>query len=199
MICIDCVLVMVGGLSMLPTRRCYNIGLIKLRIPMFDLFQERRIFMNSKRKPIIKSLLPEIKFTPSLPKKMNDDLLVGNNSRLLYSYQPLSNILISKKITPPNPEQITLLISKKKTQANTNLHNFKIRKESAKKATEHEQEETNCEEKRNSSSLSQRVVEESEESGQRIARVDEPTFMVVNGNNNEELVRQLLTDRGIWR
>jgi len=60
---------------------------------------------------------------------MNDDLLfVPDHSRVVYSYQPLSNILISKKITPPNPEQITLLISKKRQQPNTNIHNFKIRK-----------------------------------------------------------------------
>jgi hypothetical protein len=103
---------------------------------MFDLFQERRIFMNSKKKPLIRSLLPEIKYTPTISKKLNDDLLLNNNSRLLYSYQPLSNILISKKISPPNPEQITLLISKKKPVLNSNLHNFKIRKESAKKVTD---------------------------------------------------------------
>lgn len=84
--------------------------------------------MNSKKKPLVKSMLPQIKFTANMSKKLNDDLLLNNNSRLLYSYQPLSNILISKKITPPNPQQITLLISKKKPLVNSNLHNFKIRK-----------------------------------------------------------------------
>jgi len=36
---------------------------------------------------------------------MNDDILIisNNNSKIIYNYQPLSNILISKKITPPNP------------------------------------------------------------------------------------------------
>lgn len=92
--------------------------------------------MNSKKKPLTKNLLPEIKYAPNISKKLNDDLIMNNNSRLLYSYQPLSNILISKKITPPNPEQITLLISKKKPMLNANLHNFKIRKESAKKVTD---------------------------------------------------------------
>jgi hypothetical protein len=68
---------------------------------------------------------------------MNDDLLIPTgNSRLLYNYQPLSNILISKKITPPNPEQMTLLIAKKRPTPNLNLHNFKIRKESVKKMTD---------------------------------------------------------------
>ncbi len=123
---------------------------------MFDLFQQRRIFMNSKRKPLTKNLLPQIKYTHTLPKKMNDDLLFNNNSRLLYSYQPLSNILISKKITPPNPQQITLLVSKKKTLQNANVHNFKIRKESAKKTVD-QQGGDDQGDRRNSTSLSQRI------------------------------------------
>lgn len=174
---------------------------------MHDLFQERRVFANSKKKPVVKSLLPEIKFTPSLSKKLNDDLLLNNNSRLLYSYQPLSNILISKKITPPNPEQITLLISKKKPLLNSNLHNFKIRKESAKKVTDREGEELAGEEKRNTTSLSQRVHLRdytSEEQGEdelkvRVNRAEELTFAVVNGNNNEDLVRSIMLERKIWK
>ena len=71
---------------------------------MIDLFQDRRIFATSKKRPLLKNVLPEIKFSPTLPRKMNDDLLFPTgNSRLLYNYQPLSNILISKKISPPNP------------------------------------------------------------------------------------------------
>ena len=72
---------------------------------MFDLFQERRVFVNSKRNKFAKNLLPEIKYSPIMPKKMNDDILIisNNNSKIIYNYQPLSNILISKKITPPNP------------------------------------------------------------------------------------------------
>ena len=71
---------------------------------MIDLFQDRRIFANSKKRPLLKNVLPEIKYSPNVSKKLNDDLLLVNpNSRLLYNYQPLSNILISKKINPPNP------------------------------------------------------------------------------------------------
>ena len=99
---------------------------------MIDMFQDRRIFSHSKKKPA-KNVLPEIKYSPTIARKLNDELLVGsNNSRVLYNYQPLSNILISKKISPPNPEQVALLITKKRP-TQLNLHNFKIRKESAKK------------------------------------------------------------------
>ena len=104
---------------------------------MIDLFQDRRIFANSKKRPLLKNVLPEIKYSPNINKKLNDELL-NPNSRLLYNYQPLSNILISKKITPPSPEQATLLITKKKPNQNTNLHNFKIRKDSTKKVTDNE-------------------------------------------------------------
>ena len=63
-----------------------------------------------------------------MARKFNDELLIGNaNSRVLYNYQPLSNILISKKITPPNPEQTAIVLSKKRP-TQVNLHNFKIRK-----------------------------------------------------------------------
>ena len=96
---------------------------------MIDLFQDRRIFANSKKRPLLKNVLPEIKYSPTISKKLNDDLLLVNpNSRLLYNYQPLSNILISKKISPPSPDQVTLLVSKKRPNPHPNLHNFKIRK-----------------------------------------------------------------------
>ena len=125
---------------------------------MIDLFQDRRIFANKKR-PLLKNVLPEIKYSPVVSKKLNDDLLLGNpNSRLLYNYQPLSNILISKKISPPNPEQVTLLISKKKPAQNANLNNFKIRRESTKKMTDNEREteEDSPTNRLNSTSLSRR-------------------------------------------
>jgi hypothetical protein len=104
---------------------------------MIDLFQDRRIFANNKKRPLLKNVLPEIKYSPLMAKKLNDDLLLANpNSRLLYNHQPLSNILISKKITPPNPEQMTLLVNKKKQTRDSNVHNFKIRRESNKKNTD---------------------------------------------------------------
>lgn len=126
---------------------------------MIDLFQDRRIFANAKKRPLVKNGLPEIKYSPILPRKLNDDILLPTaNSRLLYNYQPLSNILISKKISPPNPEQVTLLISKKRPTQNLNLHNFKIRKESVKKMGDNEKElEGETEERRNSTSLSHRT------------------------------------------
>ena len=73
------------------------------KIGMFDVFQERRIFLNSKKKPLTRSLLPELKSSPTPPRRLNDDILIANNAKLVYSYQPLSNILVSKKISPPNP------------------------------------------------------------------------------------------------
>lgn len=103
---------------------------------MIDLFQDRRIFANSKKRPLLKNVLPEIKYSPNISKKLNDDLLLINPNSRIYNYQPLSNILISKKISPPNPEQVTLLVTKKKPTQNINLHNFKIRKESTKKMTD---------------------------------------------------------------
>jgi len=87
---------------------------------------------------------------------MNDDILFPTgNSRLLYNYQPLSNFLISKKISPPNPEQVTLLISKKRPTGNTNLHNLRLLKDSMKHITDKDNDSP--EEKRNSTSLSHRV------------------------------------------
>jgi hypothetical protein len=104
---------------------------------MMDLFQDRRIFVNSKKKPLTKNVLPEIKYSPTVPKKMNDDILFPTaNSRLLYNYQPLSNFLISKKITPPNPEQMTLLISKKRPTAHANIHHLRLMKESMKRISD---------------------------------------------------------------
>jgi hypothetical protein len=123
---------------------------------MIDLFQDRRIFANSKKRPLVKNVLPEIKFSSGMSRKINDDLLFCNpNSRLLYNYQPLSNILISKKIIPPTPEQMTLLISKKRPTQQLHLHNFKIRKESKKTDNERETEEESPN-RLNSTSLSRR-------------------------------------------
>ena len=71
---------------------------------MFDIFQERRILLNPKKKPLAKSVLPELKNFPNPSRRVNNDILDTNKASLIYSYQPLSNILISKKIAPPNPE-----------------------------------------------------------------------------------------------
>ena len=95
---------------------------------MIDLFQDRKIFLNSKRRHHTKNVLPEIKYSPNVMRKMNDDIIfLNDNSKMLTNYQPLSNILVSKKIRPPNPEQATIIISKKKPIM-SNIHNFKIRK-----------------------------------------------------------------------
>ncbi len=96
---------------------------------MIELFQDKRIYNNLKRKPNHKNMLPEIKYSPNFVKKVHEEALLGPvNTRFTYSYQPLSNILISKKISPPNPEKHNLLISKKRNQIISNAHNFKTRK-----------------------------------------------------------------------
>jgi hypothetical protein len=96
---------------------------------MIDLFQDKRVYSNSKRKQNHKKMLPEIKYSPNFIKRVHEDVLLGPvNSRFTYSYQPLSNILVSKKINPPNPEQHHLLISKKRNQIINNAYNFKMRK-----------------------------------------------------------------------
>ena len=127
------------------------------KIGMFDIFQERRIFLNAKKKQLPKGVLPELKNSPVLSRKLNDDILATNNTKLVYSYQPLSNILVSKKISPPNPEQLTLLVTKKKPVPAPSQHNFKIRRGSAKRNTERGEHDPSPEreaEMRNSSSMS---------------------------------------------
>lgn len=107
---------------------------------MIDLFQDRRIFLNSKKKAGTKNILPEIKYSPGIVRKFQFDLSFPNDhSRMVYSYQPLSNILVSKRITPPNPEQVSLLLAKKKIIQNP-IHNFKIRKESVKRIIDRDTE-----------------------------------------------------------
>ena len=41
------------------------------KIGMFDIFQERRIFLNSKKKQLPKGVLPELKNSPVLSRKLN--------------------------------------------------------------------------------------------------------------------------------
>jgi hypothetical protein len=139
---------------------------------------------------------------------LNDDLLfANNNTKLVYNFEPLSNILVSKKIMPTNPEQAMILVTKKRVPQNHLLHNINIRKKSSKKITDQE-EESNSEEKRNSTSLSQRkrqrefVSEDfiyDELKINKISKPEELTFSVVNGNNNEDLVRSIMNERKIWR
>lgn len=102
-----------------------------------EVFQERRIFINSRKKPISKNILPEIKFSPNVPKKFNDDLLfANNNTKIVYNFEPLSNILVSKKIMPSNPEHAMILVTKKRPAQNHLLQNINIRKKSSKKITD---------------------------------------------------------------
>lgn len=87
---------------------------------MIDLFQDRRIFVNQKRKQFHRNGLPDIKYHLALVKRGNDDLIMKtesrsnkNNLRVFNNFQTLSNILISKRISPSrNPENIS--IKKKK-------------------------------------------------------------------------------------
>lgn len=83
-------------------------------------------------------MLPELKFSPNLPKRLNEDLLfANNNTKFVYNFEPLSNILVSKKIMPTNPEQAMILVSKKRVPQNHILQNINIRKKSSKKITDH--------------------------------------------------------------
>lgn len=76
---------------------------------------DKRLFVQCKRKNNGRSLLPEIKYPMSLNvhgsniiKKLNDDINSNKDNINLrqkpMSQPPLSNILISKRITPCNPE-----------------------------------------------------------------------------------------------
>ena len=74
---------------------------------MIDLFQDRRIFVNQKRKQFQKNALPDLKNHLALVKKTNDDFIMKtesypnhNNIMIFNNFQPLSNILISKRICP---------------------------------------------------------------------------------------------------
>ena len=70
---------------------------------MIDLFQDRRIFINNKKKQFQKNGLPEIRYPMNLVKRTNDDIIFRQELAPDFSYQPLSNILISKRICPINP------------------------------------------------------------------------------------------------
>lgn len=111
--------------------------------------------MNAKKKPTAKNIFPDLKFSPVLTRKSNrDSVISSDNGLILYSYQPLSNILISKRIAPSTTEQVALT-NKKQTSLNLNVHNFKIRKNSVKRISDAEPDEKS--DKRNSTSLSQRM------------------------------------------
>ena len=80
---------------------------------IIDLFQDKRIYHNSSQRKKAhsnhnsqihhqnKNALPEIKYTPSILKKMQEDVILARDqhNRISQIYnEPLSNILISKKI-----------------------------------------------------------------------------------------------------
>ena len=91
-----------------------------------DFSQDRRVYVSAKGKPLSKNVLPNIKYSPIQHHKMREDMIFSEptaNSRLLYNYMPLSNLLISKKITPPTP---IMMISKKRPVPHPILHNFRI-------------------------------------------------------------------------
>jgi hypothetical protein len=103
---------------------------------MIELFQDRRIFLNAKKKPNPKNIFPDLKFSPVITRKFNKDPTPSSdNGLILYSYQPLSNILVSKRIAPSTTEQISLT-NKKHNSLNLNAHNFKIRKNSVKRISD---------------------------------------------------------------
>jgi hypothetical protein len=105
---------------------------------MLELFQDRRIFLNAKKKPTPRNIFPDLKFSPVISRKSNkDSTLSSDNGLILYSYQPLSNILVSKRIAPSLTEQV-VLNSKKQASLNLNVHNFKIRKNSVKRISDAE-------------------------------------------------------------
>ena len=120
---------------------------------------------------------------------------------------PLSNILVSKRITPSNPEESPYQIRKKvpvpilrKDSSNKLIFEEKILIEDFHNHTE----ETN---RRTSTSHSQRMRKKahnkevfiSEEKPIKIIKSDEYCFVLGKGNNNEELVGEILLDRKIWR
>jgi hypothetical protein len=92
---------------------------------MIDLFQERRA-LSSKKRALAKNVLPELKYSPTLSRKLNDELICSHPASLLYNYQPLSSLLVSKKLSTPSPSL-------------SHPHHFKIRKESLKKMPEKDQ------------------------------------------------------------
>lgn len=69
---------------------------------MNPFYHERVIVAHSRKKSNLSNILPEIKYSPQPPKKFNDDLFT-NNSKGVYNFEPLSNVLLSKKLAPSNP------------------------------------------------------------------------------------------------
>lgn len=82
---------------------------------MNDLVIDRRIFLQTKKKKNTRSLLPEIKYPPNfningpnILRRINEEIAYSRDPpfRQNIQYQPqLSNILVSKRITPGNPEE----------------------------------------------------------------------------------------------
>jgi hypothetical protein len=127
---------------------------------MMDLSHDRRIYVSAKRRPIQKNALPDIKYSPLPHHKIREDMLFSQptaNSRLLYNHTPLSNLLVSKRITPPTP---IIIVSKKRALPHPILHNFRIFKESIMKLTTEKEAPDNPEEKNKPTSLSHSQLNE---------------------------------------
>ena len=79
---------------------------------MNDLVIDRRVFLQNKKKSQVRSLLPDIKYPSNfnvngsnILKRINEEIASKEPFRQRPQYHPpLSTILVSKKITPANPE-----------------------------------------------------------------------------------------------
>ena len=90
---------------------------------MNDLVIDRRVFLHNKKKNQARSLLPEIKYPANfningsnILRRINEEIPSRELPfRQRAQYQPpLSNILVSKRITPGNPEDSPLNNKNKK-------------------------------------------------------------------------------------
>ena len=183
---------------------------------MNDLVIDRRVFLQNKKKNPVRSLLPEIKYAnnfningSNILRRINEEIYPSREPpfRQRSQYQPpLSNILISKRITPGQPEESPQ--NHRKKHNNIRI----IRKDSSNKVladTEERELTESTGPRKTSTSLSQRVRRRVID---RVAgnATDDPKILKVNktdeysvvfgkGNNNEELVKSILLDRKIWR
>ena len=91
---------------------------------MNDFVIDRRIFLQNKKRNHGRSLLPEIKYPApyningsSILHRINEEIANTRNQTTTKSRSqcqpPLSNILISKRIMPGNPEESPLNFRKK--------------------------------------------------------------------------------------
>lgn len=80
---------------------------------MNDLVIDKRIFLQTKKRSNTKTMLPEIKYPlnfnmngSSILRKINEEIIAPKDNFLKQKpfQPPLSNILVSKRITPINPE-----------------------------------------------------------------------------------------------